>query len=72
MHRLMYWPENTLLTPRWVVEYSTRFVRVLCHPGDGDAPDLRVTEAEQEGPVGLGHQHVLGLLFIHKAQDRPV
>lgn len=48
---------------------STCFVRVLCHPGYGDATDFRVTEAQQEGSVGFGHQHVLSLLFIHKAKN---
>lgn len=50
---------------------STCFVRVLCDPGYGDATDFRVTEAQQEGSVGFGHQHVLSLLFIHKAKNRP-
>lgn len=50
---------------------STCFVRVLCDPGYGDATNFRVTEAQQEGSVGFGHQHVLSLLFIHKAKNRP-
>lgn len=49
----------------------TCFVGVLCHPCDGDASYLRVTEAQQERAVRFGHQHVLSLLLVHKAQDRP-
>lgn len=53
-------------------ESLTRFVGVLCHPRDGDAPDLRVTKAQEEGTVGFGHQHVLCLLLVYKAEDCPM
>lgn len=52
-------------------QFSTWFVGILSHPCDGDASDLRVTESQQEGAVGFGHQHVLGLLLVYKAQDGP-
>lgn len=68
-------PIKSVLCWRTAVEEqssgSTCFVRVLCHPGYGDAADFRVTEAQQESSVGFGHQHVLSLLFIHKAKNRP-
>ena len=40
-------------------------------PGDGDAPDLRVAEAQQEGPVWLVDEQVVGLLLVHETQDGP-
>lgn len=49
----------------------TCFVGILCHPGDGDPADLRVAEAQQESAVGFGHEHVLSLLLVDKAQDGP-
>lgn len=50
----------------------TCFVRVFCHPGNCDSSDLRVTEAQKEGTVGFGHQHILSLLLVHEAQDGSV
>lgn len=38
---------------------------------DGDAPDLRVTEAEQEGPVGLCAQELADVLLADEADDEP-
>lgn len=49
----------------------TCFVGILGHPGDGDPSDLRVAEAQQESAVGFGHEHVLSLLLVHKAQNGP-
>lgn len=49
----------------------TCFVGILGHPGDGDPSDLRVAEAQQESAVGFGHEHVLSLLLVHKAQYGP-
>lgn len=49
----------------------TWFVGVFCHPGDGDASNLRVAEPQQESAVGFGHQHVLCLLLVYKAQNGP-
>lgn len=38
---------------------------------DGDAPDLRVAEAEQEGPVGLRAQELADVLLADEADDEP-
>lgn len=40
-------------------------------PSNGDAPDFRVTEAQQEGPVRLVDEQVVGLLLVHETQDSP-
>jgi len=40
-------------------------------PGDGDAADLRVAEAQQEGPVGLVDEQVVRLLLVDEAEDGP-
>lgn len=47
----------------------TCFVRIFSHPGYCYSSYLRVTKAQKESTVGFGHQHVLGLLLVHKAQD---
>lgn len=38
---------------------------------DSDAPDLRVAEAEQEGPVRLGAQKLADVLLADEADDEP-
>jgi hypothetical protein len=40
-------------------------------PSNGDAPDFRVAEAQQEGPVWLVDEQVVGLLLVHETQDSP-
>lgn len=40
-------------------------------PGNGDATDLRVAEAQEEGPVGLVDEQVVRLLLVDEAQDGP-
>lgn len=40
-------------------------------PGNGDATDLRVAEAQKEGPVGLVDEQVVRLLLVDEAQDGP-
>lgn len=50
-------------------ESHTCFVWIFCHPGNCNPSDLRVTKAQKESAVGFGHQHVLSLLLVHKAQN---
>ena len=38
---------------------------------DSDAPDLRVTEAQQEGPVRLRAQELADVLLADEADDEP-
>lgn len=40
-------------------------------PSNGDAPDFRVAEAQQEGPIWLVDEQVVGLLLVHETQDGP-
>lgn len=39
--------------------------------GDGDAPDLRVTEAEEEGPVRLVEEKAGDELLADEANNQP-
>ena len=50
---------------------ETWFVPVIIHPRYGDATDLRVTESQQEGPVGPVQQPLLRHGLTHKANDQP-
>lgn len=59
---------NEKMTPREILCH-TWFVRIFSHPGYCYSSYLRVTKAQKESAVGFGHQHVLGLLLVHKAQD---
>ena len=40
-------------------------------PSDGDTANFRVAESQQEGPVGLVDEQVVGLLRIHETQNSP-
>lgn len=51
--------------------FDTCFVGVLCNPGNGDATNFRVTESQEECPIGFGQKHILCLLLVHKTQDGP-
>ena len=42
---------------------------VVGHPRDRDAPYLRVAEAQQEGTIRAGHQHLLCLVLTYKTND---
>lgn len=41
-------------------------------PRDGDAADLRVTEAQQEGAVRFADEEVVRLLLVDEAQNGPM
>lgn len=40
-------------------------------PSNGDAPDFRVAESQQKGPIWLVDEQVMGLLLVHETQDGP-
>lgn len=64
----------TSLSPRWCWQQPPCPRLTVLAPNDvsdGDAPDLRVAEAEQEGPVGLRAQELADVLLADEADDEP-